>query len=266
MRATALALLLSLLPASGSFSSVDYEAQCAATRYFDISSLLCTDCPDTQAPDQAGTACACDGTVLTEGDDGTYSCVACTGERARASDGLTCMPCSASSTDGYQPDTGRCLCPAGHAIAERDGLGVLLPAMECSECPSDAYVGADQFCVSCPAEYMVALPNDEQGCQCDDGFVLEEHDHGLWGRDVSCVQRAAYDVLVSQLPSATAPEASEVVYYDVIDSDSSTTTVSSKLFSQLMMPAATECLRAVEVRPSVFTNTHPSLPTPTTGH
>ena len=113
-------------------------------------------------------------------------------------------------------------------------------------CAGDAYVGTDQRCAACPADYMLKLPNNGTGCECESGFVAKEHADGLWGRDISCMQQAAFDTLTASVPNADSSESSFIAYYDVLESTASSTIVESKLLQQLSLPAATECLRAVQ--------------------
>ena len=178
-----------IFAAALAFEAVEYNPTCTAVQYFDISSLQCGACPDTQVPATDGYSCACDpGTTLTSGSGG-FSCVACPSSEARTEDGTACLPCGAS-TLGYQSDTQECLCPDGLALQEYDSAGVLLPAKICMACADDAFVGADQRCTACPAQYMTKLPNNQTGCECEAGYLPKEHLDGLWGRDISCMQQA----------------------------------------------------------------------------
>ena len=47
---SAVAMLAVLLAPALAFEAVDYAPTCTAAQYFDISSLLCGPCPDTQVP------------------------------------------------------------------------------------------------------------------------------------------------------------------------------------------------------------------------
>ena len=60
-----------IFAAALAFEAVEYNPTCTAVQYFDISSLQCGACPDTQVPATDGYSCACDpGTTLTSGSGG----------------------------------------------------------------------------------------------------------------------------------------------------------------------------------------------------
>ena len=216
---------------------------CSSTQYFDTSSLQCLACAaegQTLEPSGSGLSCKCINGVVESNGDGLGVCTLCGGNEAPSSDGTTCMPCG-NSTLGL--DGGECRCPEGQALFETNGHGTLLAAKECGSCGQTAYLNsATRRCTPCPTRYQTAT---SVGCVCMDGYKERLHADGLWatglgGGSVSCVQEQAYSS-VQQYDTASA---NSLTLADLVDSGGSLTIV-SKAFEQLLIPAATECLRAV---------------------
>jgi hypothetical protein len=137
-----LLLLLSLTTTARAFDPIPYPECSADEEYLDISSLTCNSCPTGQRPDPSGRSCQCESGKLQES-AGVWSCVSCASGEAPTRDGLACLPCSYTSAtlDGMEaplrldPDTNECICAENRALVERDGLGGLLPAKMCMQCP-----------------------------------------------------------------------------------------------------------------------------------
>ena len=147
-----LLLLLSLTAIARAYDPIPYPA-CTDDEYLDISSLTCNSCPTGQRPDPSGRSCQCEGGRLQEASAGVWSCVSCaelSPREAPTRDGLACLPCLKGSnvtnatptslqygdTLGLDMVTNECACAENLALVERDGLGGLLPAKMCVQCPS----------------------------------------------------------------------------------------------------------------------------------
>ena len=137
-----LLLLLSLTATARAYDPIPYPA-CTDEEYLDISSLTCNSCPTGQRPDPSRRSCQCEGGKLQESSEGVWSCVSCVelspGE-APTRDGLACLPCLEATspygdTLGLDTVTNECACAENLALVERDGLGGLLPAKMCMQCP-----------------------------------------------------------------------------------------------------------------------------------
>ncbi|XP_028836341.1 meckelin-like isoform X2 [Denticeps clupeoides] len=139
-------------------------SDCGGGSYFDASSLSCVTCGANQVPSKSGLACECQ-----------------TGHRLlfNSGGGVTCQPCPASSPavtrDGYgcircpgpAGEDGRCQCPAGHVLVERDDSGNVLEDAACQPCNADepALSAPDvsgSRCVRCQDSFI----NSSLSCVC----------------------------------------------------------------------------------------------------
>ena len=223
----------------------------AGAEFYDISALACFACPQGQIPNAAGTGCICDGnTVLVAG-----ACVACGAGEAPTLDKTACLPCILNSTNFtfVNPDAtlglagGECACPPGQVVVERDGHGGLLAAKECRPCPAGTYASTEggAVCLPCPAANMVQ-DGFSASCKCEsDSYTKLEVSNAWWGRGTSCVLNSLY----SELEQYSDAAAVGMTYTDLVNPAAGATsgTVSiSKIFQQLLLPSAADCLMAVE--------------------
>lgn len=214
------------------------------------------------------TACASAGLAPTR--DGTQ-CLPCQGGASPpppppsappAADDDRRLSESAEDTLGLDDATGDCACADGKVLVERDALGALLPAKICLPCPAASSASASDpyTCTPCPADDMVATADG--GCECAAGYVAKDHAGGLWGKEVSCMHAPSY-AEVSRFASSSSYS---VDFRDVVTEnclafqygptssqcsvcsagDCTSEAVASATFDQLLLPAATECLRAVK--------------------
>ena len=129
-------------------SSPPLSTTCQTPSFFSTTTLQCTTCPTNQEPDAKGTGCTCaEGFQKSFNVDGiTFSCVACPAGSGSTADRLSCQTCP-----GTVDASGRCSCPAGQALVERDGAGNLLTTAACVSCPSNrVLLSSDpRTCVPC---------------------------------------------------------------------------------------------------------------------
>ena len=212
-----LPLLVSLTATARAFDPIPYP-ECTDEQYFDISSLSCTSCPTGQQPDPSGRSCQCTGGKLASS-GGVWSCDSCGDGEAPTRDGLACLPCDSLTTDGYNSVTDECACPENLGLVERDGLGGLLPAKMCMDCPSAtrpiSTTAGVWHCEPCPAEDMEAKQvagRSDYECRCKSGFQERKHAQGWWGRDTSCLEQTAYDAVKSY----DTASADTITYRDLV--------------------------------------------------
>ncbi|XP_030640525.1 meckelin [Chanos chanos] len=136
--------------------SFQQPSDCGAESYFDISSLSCGKCGPNQVSSKPGLSCLCQ-----------------TGFRVLSSNGasITCQQCPNSkpgiTQDGYGcircPDSlgedGRCQCPRGRILVERDLNGNLLEEATCEICNGGE-----------PA-FSAPDPTGTRCVRCDDSFI-----------------------------------------------------------------------------------------------
>ncbi|KAL1495402.1 hypothetical protein AB1Y20_016770 [Prymnesium parvum] len=255
-RTSAAHVLLLCAAAVLSYDAIPYP-ECGSGEYFDISSLLCESCPAGQEPDALGTSCQCSSGVL----QGS-ACVPCPAGAAPSRDGTACVACLPPANSSCAEEAaqgvcngtasgcafaGECACPLGLAVVEDDGVGGLLPFKRCRACAAGKYFsGVDAYtCTACPAANMVARA-DAQGCQCAAGYLSRQHLNGWWGREISCVPLAEYTAAGFAEFDTTA--ATRVRFRDVVGGGTFEVS-SSKIFQQLLLPAAVDCYRAVSASP-----------------
>ena len=240
-----LLLLVSLTATARAFDPIPYP-ECTDEQYFDISSLSCTSCPTGQQPDPSGRSCQCTGGKLASS-GGVWSCDSCGDGEAPTRDGLACLPCDSLTTDGYDSVTDECTCPENLGLVERDGLGGLLAAKKCMDCPSAtrpiSTTAGVWHCEPCPAEDMEAKQvagRSDYECRCKSGFQERKHAQGWWGRDTSCLEQTAYDAVKS---------------YDTASADTITYRVVAEAFAQrnlmLKAPMPTNFLETIKMMVSV---------------
>ena len=242
VRARPLLLLLLGCAVDAEYDAIAFPYCTKEGEYFDISSLLCTQCPRVTATSQgtvrdaAGTSCKCA--------PGTYfsgsACEACPAGFAPTSDRTACLPCNQTLVGG------ECQCTeAGRVIVEADSNGALLDEFQCRSCPAGHYPvpATGGVCVACPAAHMQARA-DSSGCTCRDGYSSVVHGSGFWGRSLSCVPNAERVTLASFYPSSAARKT--FAFLPAAQGGTYTVEV-SQIVQQLLLPSATACLRAINL-------------------
>ncbi|XP_069477453.1 meckelin [Ambystoma mexicanum] len=163
-------LLVTLSPSSGlSFPLLQPES-CAPHHYFDISSLSCALCGAHQRRSEGGTSCVClpGFKKVSQSRGHSSSCQECPENMGVSSDGWNCIRCPTVLTV-----QGKCWCPPGDILVERDVNGTLLETAECSSCNSDgpSFSSADTLgnrCVRCEESFI----NVTRSCSCAEPNIL----------------------------------------------------------------------------------------------
>uniref|UniRef100_A0AAQ4RSA5 Transmembrane protein 67 n=1 Tax=Gasterosteus aculeatus aculeatus TaxID=481459 RepID=A0AAQ4RSA5_GASAC len=106
-------------------------SDCRDEEFFDISSLSCVTCGPNQRRSTAGLSCICKtGYQTLSSDKASIACQQCPADRpAVTKDGFGCIRCPSSVND-----TGKCQCPPGNVLVERDVNGNLLDVARCEMC------------------------------------------------------------------------------------------------------------------------------------
>ncbi|KAM8868836.1 LOW QUALITY PROTEIN: meckelin [Spinachia spinachia] len=106
-------------------------SDCSDEESFDISSLSCVNCGPNQQRSTTGLSCICKtGYQTLTSDKASITCQKCPSDRpAVTKDGFGCIRCPSSVND-----EGRCQCPAGNVLVERDVNGNLLNVARCEMC------------------------------------------------------------------------------------------------------------------------------------
>ncbi|XP_010778193.1 meckelin-like isoform X1 [Notothenia coriiceps] len=106
-------------------------SDCSGDTFFDISSLSCVSCGSNQLRSTTGLSCICKTgyqTLIT--DKTSITCQQCpTDKPAVITDGFGCVRCPGSLSD-----EGKCQCPPGNILVERDTNGNLLDEARCEIC------------------------------------------------------------------------------------------------------------------------------------
>uniref|UniRef100_A0AAX7UAJ0 Transmembrane protein 67 n=1 Tax=Astatotilapia calliptera TaxID=8154 RepID=A0AAX7UAJ0_ASTCA len=110
-------------------------SDCGAEEFFDISSLSCVRCGPNQRRSTTGLSCVCQSgykTVTT--DKASISCEKCLPNKPGVTkDGFGCIRCP-----GGLSNDGKCQCPPGDVLVERDLNGTLLEEARCETCDEDS--------------------------------------------------------------------------------------------------------------------------------
>ncbi|KAM9310306.1 meckelin [Pholidichthys leucotaenia] len=106
-------------------------SDCGGDAFFDISSLSCVNCGPNQRRSPTGLSCICQtGYKTLTTDKVSISCQECfPGKPAVTEDGFECIRCPGSLSD-----EGKCKCPPGNILVERDINGNLLDEARCDIC------------------------------------------------------------------------------------------------------------------------------------
>ncbi|PNI84999.1 TMEM67 isoform 12, partial [Pan troglodytes] len=106
--------------------------KCDNNQYFDISALSCVPCGANQRQDARGTSCVClPGFQMISNNGGpAIICKKCPENmKGVTEDGWNCISCPSDLTA-----EGKCHCPIGHILVERDINGTLLSQATCELC------------------------------------------------------------------------------------------------------------------------------------
>ncbi|XP_028281184.1 meckelin isoform X2 [Parambassis ranga] len=110
-------------------------SDCGVEEFFDISSLSCVKCGPKQRRSTTGLSCVCQtGYQTVIADKLSVTCQQCPRNKpAVTKDGFGCIRCPGSLTD-----EGKCQCPQGTVLVERDINGNLLDEARCEACNGDS--------------------------------------------------------------------------------------------------------------------------------
>ncbi|KAM6968400.1 meckelin [Aplochiton taeniatus] len=140
-------------------------SDCSVEQYFDISSLSCQKCgPNQKNSTTAGLSCECQtGYRILSTNGASITCQQCPSDKpAVTKDGFGCIRCQ-----GLLDDQGKCQCPSGSVLVERDYQGNLLEEAICKVCngaePSlSAPDSSGNRCERCHASFI----NTSRSCMC----------------------------------------------------------------------------------------------------
>ncbi|XP_046906171.1 meckelin [Hypomesus transpacificus] len=145
-------------------------SDCGTEQYFDISSLSCLKCGSSQKKSADGLSCECQpGFRILSAAAASITCQQCPPDRpAVTEDGYWCIQCPGSLTE-----TGRCQCPSGAILVERDVQGNLLEEAVCEVCSGAAptFSAPDRRgnrCERCQATFI----NTTSSCTCGSPNIL----------------------------------------------------------------------------------------------
>uniref|UniRef100_A0A8C1QBN3 Transmembrane protein 67 n=1 Tax=Cyprinus carpio TaxID=7962 RepID=A0A8C1QBN3_CYPCA len=140
--------------------SFQQPSDCGVDSYFDISSLSCVKC----GPNQVRLACECQtGFRVLVSNGASITCQQCPdANQGVTQDGYGCIHCF-----GSVGENGKCQCPKGSVLLERDGNGNPLNESRCEACNATepAFSAPDRTgnrCVRCEDSFI----NSSQSCVC----------------------------------------------------------------------------------------------------
>ncbi|XP_056235697.1 meckelin isoform X1 [Seriola aureovittata] len=143
-------------------------SECGVEEFFDISSLSCVRCGPNQRRSTTGLSCTCKtGYQSLTTDKTSLTCQQCpTDKPAVTKDGFGCIRCPGSLID-----EGKCKCPKGDVLVERDVNGNLLVEARCETCngnsPAFSVPNSNgDRCKRCQASFI------NTSCQCNTPNVL----------------------------------------------------------------------------------------------
>ncbi|EHB16391.1 Meckelin [Heterocephalus glaber] len=144
---------------------------CSHNQYFDISALSCVSCGANQKQDARGTSCVClPGFQMISNNGGpAIICKKCPENmNGVTEDGWNCISCPSGLTA-----EGKCHCPAGHILVERDVNGSLLSQATCELCDGNenSFTTASALgntCVRCEPTFI----NASRSCECSEPNIL----------------------------------------------------------------------------------------------
>ncbi|XP_036292398.1 meckelin isoform X1 [Pipistrellus kuhlii] len=144
---------------------------CDRHQFFDISALACAPCGAHQRQDARGTSCVClPGFQMISNNGGAgIICKKCPDDKKGVTkDGWNCISCPADLTA-----EGKCQCPSGHILVERDVNGTLLSQATCRLCDGseNSFTVANALgnrCVRCEPTFI----NTSRSCACSESNIL----------------------------------------------------------------------------------------------
>ncbi|XP_034030768.1 meckelin isoform X2 [Thalassophryne amazonica] len=143
---------------------------CGEETFFDISSLSCVKCGPNQRRSATGLSCICKSGFRVLTTNGvSLTCEICPNEAsAVTSDGFECIRCPGSVTD-----EGRCQCPSGDILVERDVQGNALDEARCDKCNGSKPAfsvpnSSGDRCERCQGTFI----NTSLSCVCSPGNVV----------------------------------------------------------------------------------------------
>ncbi|XP_016343558.1 meckelin isoform X2 [Sinocyclocheilus anshuiensis] len=195
--------------------SFQQPSDCGVDSYFDISSLSCVKCGPNQVSSKSGLACECQtGFRVLVSNGASITCQQCPdANQGVTQDGYGCIRCSGSAGEN-----GKCQCPKGSVLVERDGNGNPLNESRCEACNATepAFSAPDRTgnrCVRCEDSFI----NSSQSCVCG----------------TSNVQAGGMCFPSNGLPTSVVPN---VIFSQLANS------VLSAWFSNFMYSSAAACL------------------------
>ncbi|XP_065759283.1 meckelin isoform X3 [Muntiacus reevesi] len=144
---------------------------CGHNQYFDISALSCVACGANQRQDARGTSCVClPGFQMISNNGGPdIICKKCPEHmKGVTEDGWNCISCPGGLTA-----EGKCHCPTGHILVERNVNGTLLSQATCELCDKseNSFMVANALgnrCVRCEPTFI----NTSRSCACSEPNIL----------------------------------------------------------------------------------------------
>ncbi|XP_055205364.1 meckelin isoform X2 [Gorilla gorilla gorilla] len=145
--------------------------KCDNNQYFDISALSCVPCGANQRQDALGTSCVClPGFQMISNNGGpAIICKKCPENmKGVTEDGWNCISCPSGLTA-----EGKCHCPIGHILVERDINGTLLSQATCELCDGNenSFMVVNALgdrCVRCEPTFV----NTSRSCACSEPNIL----------------------------------------------------------------------------------------------
>ncbi|XP_043116005.1 meckelin isoform X2 [Puntigrus tetrazona] len=144
--------------------SFQQPSDCGVDSYFDISSLSCVKCGSNQVSSKSGLACKCKtGFRVLVSNGASITCQQCPdANQGVTQDGYGCIRCP-----GSIGENGKCQCPKGSVLVERDVSGNPLNESRCEACnvTEPAFSAPDTAgnrCVRCDDSFI----NSSQSCVC----------------------------------------------------------------------------------------------------
>uniref|UniRef100_A0A8C1XKF4 Transmembrane protein 67 n=1 Tax=Cyprinus carpio TaxID=7962 RepID=A0A8C1XKF4_CYPCA len=195
--------------------SFQQPSDCGVDSYFDISSLSCVKCGPNQVSTKSGLACECQtGFRVLVSNGASITCQQCPdANQGVTQDGYGCIHCF-----GSVGENGKCQCPKGSVLVERDGNGNPLNESRCEACNATepAFSAPDRTgnrCVRCEDSFI----NSSQSCVCG----------------ASNIQAGGMCFPSNSLPTSVVPN---VIFSQLANS------VLSAWFSNFMYSSAAACL------------------------
>ncbi|XP_003938813.1 meckelin isoform X1 [Saimiri boliviensis] len=166
-----LLLLLRVLQAQTFSFPFQQPEKCDNNQYFDISALSCVPCGANQRQDARGTSCVClPGFQMISNNGGpAIICKKCPENmKGVTEDGWDCISCPSGLTA-----EGKCHCPTGHILVERDVNGTLLSQATCELCDGNesSFTVANALqdrCIRCEPTFV----NTSRSCACSEPNIL----------------------------------------------------------------------------------------------